>query len=268
VGRDLSNLAPANGTNAIVSAAFAIELDSADPSLVSGFNALAPLMTIDGFEPPAPQVMFTVAIGGISGGSQEVNGYTYLRKNTAGQPVRDFSLRGNSISIVVYEYTRWHLIWPEVQKLFDRCAPLVATSTRTVNAIAMQYIDKFTWRESDTPFPSKDVLRHGSKQFAPLALDFTGPWHNQFGCQRGLPSEHWASHRIENVNLSVSVEGGYTTLTIFTIYRYFARNAVRAAQDFVNSVLSKTFAQAHDDNKQLLREILNDEVCNLIKLND
>ena len=86
----LTNLAPANGPNAIVSAAFAIELDSpaADASLIAGFSGLAPQMTKDGFDPPAPQMMFTVSVGPVASSTQELGGYTYARKNTAGQPVR------------------------------------------------------------------------------------------------------------------------------------------------------------------------------------
>ena len=132
----------------------------------------------------------------------------------------------------------------------------------------MQYIDKFTWRQADAPFPIKEVLRAGASQFAPGSLELAAAWHNQFGFQRDLPNDPWAAHRIENVNLSVALEGGYYALTIFTIYRYFARTSAKAPPDFVTSVVSKTFAQVHDDNKQLLREILTDRVCNMIKLND
>jgi hypothetical protein len=70
------------------------------------------------------------------------------------------------------------------------------------------------------------------------------------------------------VNLSVAAEGGFTALTIFTIYRYFARNPGKESPDFVTTVAPGLFNQAHDDNKRLLREILTDRVCDLIKLNE
>jgi uncharacterized protein (TIGR04255 family) len=273
VDNTLLHLAPANGTNAIVSAAFAIELDSPDSSLAAGFGALTPLMTADGFEPPQQQMLFTMNMGvfptgsNISGGTPEIAGYTYLQKNNAGQQVRDFSLRGNTLSVVVYKYTRWASIWPEVRKLFERSNPLLAASTKTVKSVVLQYIDKFTWRQPDAPFPTKEVLRSDSKQFAPQGLELRHPWHNQFGYIRELPDHAWASNRVENVNLSIAAEAGFSTLTIFTIYRYFARSPSKAPADFVTNVLSPVFGEAHDHNKQLLREILTDDVCNKINLN-
>jgi hypothetical protein len=63
-------------------------------------------------------------------------------------------------------------------------------------------------------------------------------------------------------------EGGFNALTIFTIYRYFARNPGKESPDFVTAVAPELFNRAHDDNKRLLREILTDKVCDLIKLNE
>lgn len=270
---ELENLAPANGANAIVSAAFAIDLEIplGDPSLVTAFGLLAPQMARAGFDPPQPQMIFNMAIGPVmstANAVQQLGGYAFARKNTAGQLVREFAFRGNSISVVVHDYTRWASIWPEVESLFGLCSPMIAGSGKAIKSIALQYIDKFTWRQQDAPFPTKKVLRTGSPQILPTALELDSPWHNQFGCQRVQPAESWASYRLENVNMSLAAEGGFNALTLFTIYRYFARNPGREAPDFVTSIAPELFNQAHGDNKRLLREILSDKVCDLIKLNN
>ncbi len=266
---NLNALAPANGTNAIVNAAFAIELDnpSPDPRLLASFAALAPQMTEEGYDLPLPQQMFTVSFGAVTGGTQEFGGWAFTKKNTAGRPLREFALRGNAIAVVVHEYTRWQAIWPEVQRLFNRCSSLMAGTTKSVKSVALQYIDQFTWRVPNEPFPVKDVLRSGAECFAPGALDESGPWHNSFGYRRDLPGTGWAGYRLDNVNLSVNTEGGFASLTIFTIYRYFARLEAKEPADFVSNVLPELFAQAHDDNKKLLRDILTERVCSLINLN-
>jgi uncharacterized protein (TIGR04255 family) len=273
VDNGLENLAPANGANAIVSAAFAIDLDIplGDPSLVTAFGLLAPQMIKAGFDPPQAQTLFSMAFGPVmttTTGMQQLGGYAFARKNTAGQLVREFAFRGNSISVVVHDYTRWTLIWPEVEALFALCSPMIVGSGKAIKSIALQYIDKFTWRQPDSQFPTKAVLRTGSPQILPAALELDSPWHNQFGCQRALPSDSWASNRIENVNMSLAPEGGFNALTIFTIYRYFARNPGKESPDFVTAVAPALFNQAHDDNKRLLREILSDSVCEMIKLNN
>jgi uncharacterized protein (TIGR04255 family) len=269
VASDLDHLAPANGVNAIVNAAFAIDIDgvASDPSLVTAFQALAPQMTKDGFEPPQPQMVFTMNVGTISSGSQQLGGFSYVRKNAVGQPSREFAFRANTIVAVVHDYTRWHLIWPEVQGLYARALPSVFGAGRSVQSVALQYIDRFTWRK-DGPFPTRLVLRADSPLVVPAALELGGPWHNQFGAQREKPADHWANHLLENVNLSVTLDGGFHALTIFTIYRYFARGATKDQSNFVTAVLPKLFNEAHDDNKQLLRKILTDEVSSLIKLNE
>ena len=270
---ELANLAPANGANAIVSAAFAIDLDIplGEPALVMAFGLLAPQMAKAGFDPPQPQTLFSMAFGPVmttASSLQQLGGYSFARKNTAGQLVREFAFRGNSISVVVHDYTHWASIWPEVEALFTLCSPMIASSGRAIKSIALQYIDKFTWRQPDSRFPTKEVLRAGSPQVLAAALELDSPWHNQFGCQRSQPSDSWAINRLENVNMSLALEGGFDSLTIFTIYRYFARNPGKESADFVTTVAPQLFNQAHDDNKRLLREILTDQVCDLIKLND
>jgi uncharacterized protein (TIGR04255 family) len=271
---ELSNLAPANGSNAIVSAAFAIDLDTAvgDPALVTAFGLLASQLTERGFEGPQPQMMFSMAIGPVmptgAGGGPQLAGWAFPRKNTVGQLVREFALRGNSITAIVHDYTRWAAIWPEVQGLFSLCSPMIATSGKAIKSIALQYVDKFTWRDAATPFPTKKVLRAGATHVLPAALELEGPWHNQFGAQRAQAEGSWAVNRLENVNINVVLEGGFHALQIFTIYRYFARNPGKEPANFVTDVVPGLFNQAHDDNKRLLREILSDEVCEMIKLND
>lgn len=270
--KKLSALAPANGANAIVNAAFAIELDNPapDPWLLTGFSALAPQLSEDGFDPPQSQQMFTLTFGNqLAAGQNTVQGlagYVYQKRNSAGQPTIEFALRGNSISVVVHQYTRWHAIWPEVRKLFERVAPLIVQNqARQVRSVAMQYIDKFTWREAGAAFPAKDVLRSSSPHFAPAILEKAGPWHSNVGYEIQYPSG-WAGNRLDNLNVSVASEGGYPALTIFTIYRYFARIPAKEPADFVTTTVPTLFESVHSENKQLLREMLVDEVCEQINL--
>ena len=84
VDNGLENLAPANGANAIVSAAFAIDLDIplGDPSLVTAFGLLAPQMIKAGFDPPQPQTFFSMAFGPVmttASGMQQLGGYAFAR---------------------------------------------------------------------------------------------------------------------------------------------------------------------------------------------
>ncbi len=269
--KNLSALAPANGANAVVNAAFAIELDNPapDPSLVAGFSALAPQLAEDAFDPPQQQQLFSLTFGPQMAASQNVvglAGYVYQKRSPAGQPTIEFALRGNSISVVVYQYTRWHLIWPVVHKLFERVAVLLAANqARSVRSVAMQYIDKFTWREEGGAFPTKDVLRGSSPHFAPAVLEKAGPWHSNVGYEVQY-QDGWAGNRLDNLNVSVVAEGGYPALTIFTIYRYFARVAAKEPPEFVTAIIPGLFETVHSDNKQQLREILVDGVCERINL--
>lgn len=273
MNKNLSALAPANGANAIVNAAFAIELDTIapDPSLLSGFSALAPQLAEDGFGPPQPQQVFMLTVGPqmMTAGQSaaQIGGYLFQKRNSADQPVIDFSLRGNSISAVVHQYTRWHLIWAEVRKLFERVTPLVvAAQARPVRSIALQYIDKFTWREEGVQFPIKDVLRSPSVHFAPVILEKTAPWHSNIGCETEC-SDEWAGKRLDNLNMSLAMENGYPALTIFTIYRYFSRVSAKGPANFVTADMPRLFEEAHSENKKVLREVLADDVCEKINLN-
>jgi hypothetical protein len=269
VKADLAPLGLANGNNALLNVAFSIELDALpDLSLISGFAALAGQLSNEGFDPPLPVTTFTMMVNVPTGMvGQETGGYRYLKKNTAGQLVREFSLQGNSVIVVIHDYTRWNRVWADVQQLLQRCGPLLVSSPRFVRAVAVQFIDKFTWRVSDAPFPTKLVLRSDAKALSPRVLDETGDWHSQVGYITPVDTKaDWSRSRIDNVNLSVSAESSFKSLNIFTLHRYMATTISKATDNFVSHVLPELFKLAHDDNKKLMRELLTEDVCKLIQL--
>jgi uncharacterized protein (TIGR04255 family) len=269
VGAALTPLAPANGLNAIVNVAFSIEFDApADAPLVAAFAALAPQLVNEGFNLPHPVTTYTLqfAMQAASVPAQELAGYRYLMNNTAGQLVREFALHGNMLVIAIHDYTRWPQVWANVRKLLEKCGPLLLASQRSVRAVAMQYTDKFTWRDASKPLPLKLVLRGDARHIVSAALDETGPWHSMFGYVKQVGPAGWAQSRVDNVNLSVADEGSFRALNIFALYRYLPKVVAKAPNDFVSAVLPSLFNSAHDDNKQLLRELLSDEVQTMIQL--
>lgn len=267
----LSALAPANGANAIASVAFAIEIDALpDPSLVSAFAALAPLLAAEGFGPPQPMHTFTMAVGpsAPSTSTQEIGGYRYIKSGPGGQLLREFSLQRNALIASAYDYTRWQAIWGDVHKLYLHCASMLEASSRIVRNVALQYTDKFTWRQPHSPFPVKDVLRSDNKYFAAAGLDETGDWHSNFGFLAKLPpGTPWAVSRIDNVNLSVVKEGEFSSLTILSIYRYqSAAPTAKQPPDFISTVFPTLCNLVHDSNKDMLKSVLTDDVCRMISL--
>lgn len=255
---------PGGGDNAVVRVAFVLEFTrDRDKELIGRVAALASEMVERGFSGSAVEsIEFSLPSGS---GSESVRrnwlaGHQFSRKSS-GSPVSEIVLRDKSLIITVDTYSRWRHVWGEVRNFFSLLLPLFHSSENPLQAVALEYLDKFISREEK--FPTNEVLS-SSQLLPPKCLDADSHWHSNNGFISTSGVGQFAN-RLDLLNVSVLEESKKQVLKIVTQHKYI--RPLSGIED-LQSTIMECFQNAHDINKNTLRDLLTEDARKLISLGD
>lgn len=261
----LHGLYPFAGSHAIQSALFALEwLDPLTPSQVISIRAaVEPLKS----EFPAAQdqqlVMVNLGLAGRQIQTEQLGGFTLSRDSTLlSGPSRVITLSRESLHLNIADYTRWARVKSDVFRYLQTFLPAI---NKQINSIALQYNDVFVWRDEPAKLPVQAIFKPGSKFLVSNARTLTNLWHSHHGYFTEF-AEPRKCLQLDNINVSRTVNAGTHSIQVLTSHRAQLESALWLGADS-EAVLDQTFERMHATNKDMLRELLSDEVQDLIKLN-
>lgn len=204
----------------------------------------------DGVSPPSPQA----SIGGFS--------LTSL-PNGAGAVARQIDISLKSVSIVINDYTRWDRVWADARRYLTAVLDTLKKH-REVKKVVLQYTDAFYWNSS-LPFPTAAVFRQESKFLPANIFSLDDLWHVYQGYFLKV-TEPLLFKQLDNLNISLIDQDNRKALFIVASHQAHLDGPLAIDDD------SKTRVEAlicgmHDQNKDMLREILSEDVCAKISLN-
>lgn len=261
----LDKLYPIAGNNAIETAAIALSWGGPrDDRLFAPFLEWEAELAPQGYSAPEVIRAFEVALspGGLDSRSSVKAGYTFAKKSSHGVPLREVTIRDNQFLFTVRDYSRWANFLADAEKVLTRLMELLAKQGKEITLVSLQYQDKFLWRDMENAFPTKLALKPSG--FVPLDTFANSPqWHSNQGFFVP-PAGKDLAQRLDNINLSLTVENHVPTLGVLMVHQYGPISI--SGEKLASATLRPLLEAAHAANKDYVAKLLADELCKKISL--
>jgi len=184
----------------------------------------------------------------------------------------EFGLRfdDDRILFLAGKYTQWDEIWPRAEEHLKSAMKLIPDSN-PVSSYSVEYTDLFRGIGNYTDFHPSGLLREGSKYTPKYIFEQTENFHFHSGYFKCVadPGEHRVLTRI-NADLRDNDDEKSRDLSIVLFHQFMPqRTAWVGETELPDDVLKRgleNFAILHSLDKQILHEIINDEMSNSIGL--
>lgn len=274
----MSSAVPWNeGSHAIVQAAFAVSFSS--PVTPKAIREMIGLHSRISEAYPRKQDLSGRRVGLgfraneppiVNTSEEELNGFHFDSLRPNGETERAITLERDNLSVIRADYTNWESIWKEVSDIFSLLLPS-ALERHDILAFHLQYQDRFRWLGERNDFRAEHVFRSGNPYLAPHVFEVDDLWHCYHGYFENLtePQEHQQLTVIEAQALAPPEETVFAQLQIN--HRVTPKEGLSDQEAIMGKGDSKGLLDAymnimHDANKQVLRHLLNDEMCDVIGL--
>jgi uncharacterized protein (TIGR04255 family) len=199
--------------------------------------------------------------------SGDLVGYQFSRFRMPNFVARSAQISRDNFVVIVSDYTRWRSVLDEVVATVKALVtPVLEAQTIPVAAIGLQYTDVFHWRAAPNTLNLKEVFSSQTKLIPASALEQTNLWHNHHGYFVDL-ADPVPCRLTENVNTEIVEQSGQRSIGIVTAHRaQLAQNSFIWKIDELETKIAAVWELLHSRNKNLLRDILSEEVKTKIKL--
>ena len=267
----LDGLYPFAGNHAIQSAVFVLEwMEPLLPGQMVKVRAAAETLKADF---PAIQdqqlLMLNLNMGlGNAAPNQiqtaEHGGFVLSRDSTLlGGPSRTIVIGRDNCQVTVPDYSRWDKVLGDVARYLNALLPAFE---RPFRVVGLQYQDVFNWRSEPDKLPLKEIFNTGSKYLPANVFALDSLWHSHHGYFEQFATPR-SCRQLDNINVSRMVNAGAHSIQILTSHRAEFEAPVWEQAMTDDSVIALTFERMHAKNKDILRELLSEDVQALIKLN-
>ena len=210
----------------------------------------------------------------LEGPDQTTKGFAFDSLEPNGEVARAIRLdpmppNNAALSVVRSDYARWDQTWNEVRSIFALMAPALLARARVVG-LQLQFHDRFLWRESPDAFRADMLLRAGSIFLVPNAFEVTGPWHSYHGYfeQYNDPIPHHLLNVVEAQARTKDASLPDREFGFLFDVNMKHRIPVTGSEEVFGSLdtIAALMEEMHDRDKWVLSHIINDDMCDLIKL--
>ncbi len=218
------------------------------------------LMFGSGFPPPQIQVPME-------------SGVSFERVNPDGTLNWRLKIEQNTIFVNCLDYTRWTEIWGMAREYLALVVSLTGSEAHLASAL-LQYIDVFEWDQSVETFDINELLRVGN-EYIPASMDGRGHlfhlhqgWYSPMETARRLTRVHVDG--VEELEFAGDPSNPNRVSPIVKIDTYLQdqlNEHMPIMSAFDSGWIDSSFSEMHDENKNLLRAFLTNELCGRIGLN-
>ena len=186
----------------------------------------------------------------------------------------EFGLRFDESRVLFLagRYTRWAEVWPHAQKFLGAAIELVPKENPVIS-FASEYTDLFKATGKYEEFDASGILRQGSRFIPSHVFERAENFHFHTGFfeTRDKPSRHRVLTRI-NADLRDNDEEKTRDLSMVLFHQISSHREPWSGENGLGKEILdrglENFDSLHQIDKDVLREILNDQMSNSIGLND
>lgn len=170
----------------------------------------------------------------------------------------------NQIIITCSSYDRWNNVWNNVDKYLKESVKLLDLADINVNAVVLQYIDKFT-ENNGKKYNVKNVFNSETEYLTSNVKNIGKLWHVHQGWFEDVPNKEKILH-VLNLGTIDNSEKILTTIDHSLRLQFVEKPKVAKKFFDKNKEYKKTFELLHEKNKNLLKSLLNKKQCEAIGL--
>lgn len=266
-------ITPLHDTHAIESVSFGVEWTQALPPAVMATLESVYEATIQS-ELPSKRPVQQLAVefnpdGGNAVRSAQAVGWTFERFAPDGRPARSLMLTPTTLAVTLHAYTRWEDAYASATELMRPFLPLIAVSTGGFSVLGLQYMDAFRITGEAQAFRADMLLRRNSDFLPASVFERSSLWHAHHGYFTELHDQSPAKRRLTVVNTDLIDEGQSRTLRILTMHRTMFDPPLADVEQLYagdDTQVHAAMHKMHDENKHVLRSLLNDAMVQRVGL--
>ncbi|MBY0499323.1 MAG: TIGR04255 family protein [Nitrosomonas sp.] len=265
----LEFLIPAAKAHAIQSVSFILEWqDELSDQTLSNVQMLGNSLKSD-FPEALIQKMVKINLGQQSNpltvdGHDMLGGMVFIRKGRFGDIVSQINISRLNCVVMIKEYSRWVPTLEAVMRYLKIVTPVIMKE-KSINTVALQYIDVFTWKDDPKNLNLNEIFLEDSPYIAPNALEQKGLWH----CHHGYwiqEFENLNGNCLDNINIDTVESSGDRAIQITTIHKFALNEPLRLSTSNYLTSIEDIENKLHMHNKKILKQLLSSEVCKKINL--
>lgn len=197
-----------------------------------------------------------------------ISGVVFDKVKPDGDPEFAINIQANSIVIVCGKYTRWAGIWAQVEEYLG----ILSTWLKDIklSAVSLQYTDFFRVNfKNGERLPLSDLFSENSIYIPANFKNITQAFHSHHGFFLD-PEYEIPGKLLTNVNINVIESSGTFDTNIICSHKYHFFTPTDAAEqsDQSNDSLGRCFKYLHDVNKEVVGDLLTENVKGMINFND
>ena len=240
--------------------------DLSDQTLVSVHNAAAKLR--EDFPTAEIQKLVMINIGPQGAPVSDANGVggiNFQRKSQFGAVAKQLVVSRQNCVFAINDYVRWNAALEDVMRSYAVILPLVLAN-RAINVIGLQYTDVFTWKDDPEALNFNEVFRADSGLLPSNVFELQSLWHSHHG-YFARDSEPMPHNLLQNVNVNVGDVSAERQISIVMSHQATLDSPIRRGTNDYVGLIRKFQNSLHNNHKCMLKRLLTDEVCDLVKLN-
>lgn len=199
--------------------------------------------------------------------TSSIDGFTLQRVSPEDGSIEfSFVMQTNQVIFTCNKYSRWNDVSSQALTLFGEFLSFICPIPG-IAVVGLQYVDEFFITGNKEEFKPSIIFSPNNSRLPSSLLNANGFWHNHSGWFGHGPLTTTTDDRVLN-NLNISVYPQLPdrdAVQFITAHRLMLKTPISDKNKLVES-LPVTFEMLHSANKDLFREILNQETLESIKL--
>lgn len=195
----------------------------------------------------------------------------FKRFNNEGELEWTLRAEGNFIAVNCMNYSGgWKNIWPKVRRYLEFAAPKLISTESPLESLALQYIDRFIFEGQIEWYKTSTIFNDQSEYLTRKATKAGPFWHVHQGWFYFI--KEFPSRILNKLNITAAMadKEHHTTIDHSATIQ-FKKKVTNYKSLFDESIKGKAaidyyFDFLHEENKQVLRDLLNDDRIDDIKL--
>lgn len=195
-----------------------------------------------------------------------ISGATFDRIRPDGEPEFSINIQANALVIVCGEYVRWAGLWKKVIEYLSILAPWLNSIGAEFSALCLQYVDTFYVSFSDGKKAPLTELFNAESEYLPKNFSqLSHAFHSHHGFF-SFPPEKESGRLLTNINVNVSESVESFDVNIVCNHKLELSENKKFVDEYMttNKVAATVFQFLHDQNKEVIGDLLTESVKNRI----
>lgn len=269
------NITPLHDTHAIESVSFGVEWQfplspTVMATLETVYEATLKLQLPSKKPLQHLEMEFSADGGNLIKQNQLSGGWMFERFAPDGRIDCSMMLAPNALAVTLHSYSRWDDVYTAAAEMMRPLLPLIAVSSGGLTVFGLQYLDVFRITGEPADFRPEMLLRQDSEFLPPSVFKRNSLWHAHHGYFTDM-SDKPPWRKLTVINTDLIDENSDRQLRILTMHRtMFSSPLLDVEQLEAHGTFSFRTAMhdMHNENKTVLRSLLNDPMLKRIRLEE